>query len=691
MTGLRRTIALAALALMTAPAHAAAFDVKDDFAMAVEMLQRGKKDEALKALQKVIAQSPDQATAYELWRGTDYAVWRDMLVLGGDFELSAKRLIELARQGRAERKKDDAAISELVAKVVSSETDALERRKALRTLSADHGEYAVPALIAGLGSDGDDEGRVLAMHALSQMGAEVGAPLCVALASEDAVLRRNICFVLGNLGDARSVGALQKTAMMDGDESVKNAAAESLAKLSATGDAESNLLKASDGYYAGRDMWMREAGDVVWGWSEGRLVGTPIPTALYGVETSRRAALHALAVNPASTAALARVARGFVGLQVKCDALTAAGVDCGDWKTKADAGVLAVNAAGVDALDAALADAVTHLDASSGGALCRVLAGLAKGPTAGLEAALRCSDGALSSEAAVALAHIATRSGGSVGADVVTVLGAATGREALRLALVVDGDEARGSAIAAALTKNNVHANRWTSGAKALGMLHRAPALDVIIVADSLPDLTTAQVIDEVRSTERFANTPILVATADAEGVASLYEDRIKGTLTTAEDMASVMEAMAGELSGDRALAETLAARSASALAHVGSKSDLKPAYAGLHAATKRADTIAVPALHALGAGGSAACVDVVLAVLADDTRSDEARVAAGGALSDILARTGGALSADGNTALQGVVNGGASPMVKAAAARAFGNLAIDAATRAQLLGSIGN
>ena len=118
---------LAALALMTAPAHAA-FDVKEDFAMAVEMLQRGKKDEALTALQKVLAQSPDQATAYDLWRSTDYVVWRDMLVMGGDFELGAKRLIELARQGRAERKKDDAAIGELVAKVVSSETDALERR-----------------------------------------------------------------------------------------------------------------------------------------------------------------------------------------------------------------------------------------------------------------------------------------------------------------------------------------------------------------------------------------------------------------------------------------------------------------------------------------------------------------------------------------------------------------------------------
>ncbi len=688
MTGLRRTIVLAALALMTAPAHAA-FDVKEDFAMAVEMLQRGKKDEALKALQKVLAQSPDQATAYDLWRSTDYVVWRDMLVMGGDFELGAKRLIELARQGRAERKKDDAAIGELVAKVVSSETDALERRKALRALSADHGEYAVPALIASLGADGDDEARVLAMHALSQMGAEVGAPLCAALASDDAVLRRNLCFVLGNLGDARSVGALQKVSALDTDETVKAAASESLAKLSASGDAESNFLKASDGYFAGVNMWMREAGDSVWGW-DGRLVATPIPTALYGVEVSRRAALQALSVNPNSTAALARVARGFVGLQVKCDAMTAAGVDCGEWKTKADAGILAVNAAGVDALDAALADAVSTMDSTSGAALCRVLAGVAKAPTAGLNAALKCSDGAISSEAAVAMAQIASRSGGTINAEVVAMLGAATGRESLRIALVIDGDEGRGAAVAGALTKNNVHANRWTSGAKALGMVHRAPALDVVVVADSLSDLTTAQVIDEIRANERFANTPIIVATADADGTAATYGDRIQGTLGSAEDMSSVMQALAGELTGDRALAETLAARAAAALAHVAGKSDISGAYAGLHAATKRADSIAIPAMHALGAGGCAQCSSVLMAVLADSARSEDARVTAGSALSDVLSRTGGQLSADDMTALQGVVNGDATPMIKAAAARAFGNLAIDAGARAKLLSTIG-
>lgn len=689
MTGLRRTFVLAALALMTAPAHAA-FDVKEDFAMAVEMLQRGKKDEALKALQKVLAQSPDQATAYDLWRNTDYVVWRDMLVMGGDFELGAKRLMSLARQGRAERKKDDAAIGALVAKVTSSETDAMERRKALRALSADHGEYAVPALSASLGSDGDDDVRVLAMHALSQLGAEAGAPLCVALASDDAVLRRNICFVLGNLGDARSMGALQKVASTDADETVKAAAAGSLAKLGASGDAESNFLKASDGYYAGANMWMREAGDAVWSW-DGRLVATPIPTALYGVEVSRRAALQALSVNPNSTAALARVARGFVGLQVKCDALAAAGVDCGEWKTKADAGILAVNAAGVDALDGALADAVAHVDSSSGAALCRVLAGVAKAPTAGLDAALKCSDGAISSEAAVAIAQIASRMGGTIGGDVVGALGAATGRESLRIALVIDGDEGRGSAVAAALAKHNIHANRWTSGAKALGMVHRAPAIDAVVVADSLSDLTTAQVIDEIRANERFANTPIIVATADAEGTASTYGDRIQGTLGNAEDMTAVTQALAGELTGDRALAETLAARAAAALAHVAGKSDISGAYAGLHAATKRADSIAIPAMHALGAGGCKDCSGMLLAVLADSARSDEARTTAGSALSDLLGRTGGALGADEMAALQGVVNGDASAMVKASAARAFGNLSIDAAARAKLLGSIGN
>src|SRR5258708_37525139 len=100
MTGMRRTFGLViALTSMTVPALASPSpggrildDVKTTFDQGVEMLQRGHNDEALAALQKVLAMNPTQEQALELWRGTDARVWRDLLVQGGQFELAAKRL-----------------------------------------------------------------------------------------------------------------------------------------------------------------------------------------------------------------------------------------------------------------------------------------------------------------------------------------------------------------------------------------------------------------------------------------------------------------------------------------------------------------------------------------------------------------------------------------------------------------------
>ena len=79
MTGLRRTLGLCiALAAFQAPSWATGLstgaarldELQDTFRHAVEQLQRGHKDEALRALQKVIASSPDQKAAYEMWIST---------------------------------------------------------------------------------------------------------------------------------------------------------------------------------------------------------------------------------------------------------------------------------------------------------------------------------------------------------------------------------------------------------------------------------------------------------------------------------------------------------------------------------------------------------------------------------------------------------------------------------------------
>ena len=94
MTGLRRTLGLCvAVALIQAPIWASARpdELQDTFKSAIELLRRGHKDEALKALHKVLAMNPDQKAAYELWKSTDWADWRELLVEGGDFELGARR------------------------------------------------------------------------------------------------------------------------------------------------------------------------------------------------------------------------------------------------------------------------------------------------------------------------------------------------------------------------------------------------------------------------------------------------------------------------------------------------------------------------------------------------------------------------------------------------------------------------
>ncbi len=694
MTGLRRFLGLfVSVAACSTPAWAYAPDeLSDTFKTAIDLLHRGKKDEALVQLKKVAAMSPDQKAAYELWKSTDYADWRDLLVQGGDFELIAKRLIDLARVERKAAKNDKDVILGLVRTATTSE-DAAERRKAAQTLVSDHGEYAVPYLLALLSDGGNEDRRVLAMHTLSQMGNDAAVPVAEALESDNPMLRRNAAFVLGNLGSPLGVAALQHAAASDPDEVVRTAATESLRRLNAQGNALSNYLAAGDGYWRRSDIALKrgEAGEVIWDWKDGQLVGTPIPRALFAPEMSKRAFYDALRVDPTSAQALAGLARAYVDGQTRLDSLLAAGQDVGAWKDSVGATLIAVNGAGVDALDTALASAVQAGDAATASALARVLGPLASAPTPGLHAALASQDGAIRSEAAVALGQIAGRSGSAAGADVVNALGQSAGRELLRLVLVIDPDAARGQALAEALRGMGAYATVVDSGARGLVVLRRSPALDLVLVGDSLPDMTTAQIVDEVKGDERLAATPVIILTADAETTASAYGDRIAGTSSGAADIEAAKPALTADLQGDRALAQSLAARSAEALAHLGMADDLGPALSGLATATMRDDATAIPAIAALGARGTASQAPALLAALTDETRSEAVRAAAGSALARVVARYAGALDADGIAKVQAVVGSEAPMPVREAAARVLGSIAMQPAERAKLLEKLRN
>ena len=696
MTGLRRTVCIVATlaALHVSPwiASARADDVQDAFNQGVELLQRGRRDESLAVFKKLLGSSPTREQAYALWQNTPSEVWTDLLVEGGDFQLIAKRLMALSMAERNAHKSDKDAILALVKVATDDAADPLERNKAIRKLSVEHGEFAAEYLLGALSSEGHGESQALAMHALIQLGHEVVVPLVASLHSPDAVQRRNVALVLGSVGDPRAAAALQFLAATDADETVKTAAAEGVARMKAGGDAYSSFLALGNDYFLGHDNVLSDdmRSEVIWGWAERNIAATPIPRELYSAEMSKLCYLHALHINPNSKEALAGLARAWCDEQQKLARLEAAGKDVGPWKARSEQALAAIHAVGIDGLDLALAWSVKAGDPTTGGALCRVLGPLAAAPTPGLNDALKSPDGALRSEAAIAQATIALHSAGKVGEDVVNLLAESIGRDVTRVALVIDADAERASKLQAGLSQAGVFVTCMAKGTMGLIQARRAAGLDVVLLADTLPDITTAEVLDSLKGDERLANVPVVLLSAKAEDAAATYGDKIKGVLTNADDLKPVQDALSASMTGDRALAEDLAARAAtalSALCHEG-RCACSPAVLEMvsKALTNRPDAVSAPALGIYGSCGTAEQVPAVVAILADEARGESVRAAAGTALAGILSRDGSAANADVLAKVGAVTVSSAPNPVREAAARALALAKMDAAQRADLL-----
>jgi CheY-like chemotaxis protein/tetratricopeptide (TPR) repeat protein len=693
MTGSHRKLGLTlALALFAAPVFAAPIpflqggDVEELFKQGVDLLQRGRDEEALQAFQRVLAQNPTPEQAYELWKSTDDAVWLEMLVKRGDFELVAKRLMSLSESGRMARRNDEAAIKAALKDLTG---DDAARRKAVRALASLHGEYAVPYMLPTLGEAGDAERSLLYITTLSQMDDDVVLPLVEALNSDDAKLRRNLCLALARIGDKRAAGMLAVLKDKDSDGVVRQAAAEALIACGGSGNALNDFLAAGDGYLVRRDdvLAPHQYSEVVWSWSEKGLVSNPVPRDIYGDELGRKSYYRALAVDPNSLHARAGLARVYATEAAKLEELAASGQDVSATMNDLKNAGVAVELAGADALDAGLQMAVRDRDALSGAALAHALGEQSSMATPGLEQALRSGEGALRSEAAIALARIALANRTPASADVVSRLGEATGREVVRLAFVIDAKADRCANLTEGLKKLGIEATCWDGGAKGLAMLHRVPGVDVVLVADSLPDLTTDQVIDDVRADPRHEKTPILVLSADAAKAGELYGSSTQGVLVDGGLLEPVTAALTGAMEGDRAKADKLAMQAAHTLAHLAmAGTNVSGALEGVASTlASRPDEVAIPAMLVLATAGDGANLAALIAVVGDAKRSDAARSAAAQAVARIVAR-GAQPSNEGLQTLGSVIKSDASLEVRTSAARAIGSLRMDPNMRADLL-----
>jgi CheY-like chemotaxis protein len=312
---------------------------------------------------------------------------------------------------------------------------------------------------------------------------------------------------------------------------------------------------------------------------------------------------------------------------------------------------------------------------------------MATGSTSGLVMALGSDDGAMRSEAAVALGQIAHREGVALSAATVTALGEAVGREVLRIGVIIDSDEDRGAAVAAALTDAGMVAHHWKTGASGIALLHRVPGVDVIVIAETLDDLTADQVLDEVARDDRTANVPVVMIVADADAASDTWGERCAAFITGAADVSVVKETLADTLNEDRARANDVAARAAATIKALAQASrDLSGAVSGVAAALEgRPDEVTIPAIGALAALGGADHLSNLTDIIGDVERSDAVRISAAGALGDIATRTKLRPAGEALKTLASVLSSDASIEVRQATALGLGRANLDAEQRAKL------
>ncbi|MFT4539032.1 MAG: HEAT repeat protein [Planctomycetota bacterium] len=695
MSRIRRNLSLLVALALAAPAFAG--DLQDAFEQGVKLLKEGQREEALVQFQRALAADPSNDEAYQLWKDTDHHHWLSMMVEGGDFELIAHRLMERAKLAHKARSNDSDTIKGLVATLKSTD-DAIVRRRTTRELSANHGEYAVSALLAGLADQDNSDWNVTAMVALSQMDTHVVLPLTQALRSSDVFLRTNVAHVLRRIGDPRAAAALAEVLHTDEDGGVTKAATSALEACGGAGRSAVDLyIEAANAYYSKSGTVLREFdySEVVWAWADGALVGRPVPYGVYADAMARDHFARGLALESDSLDALAGLARASVSIEAKLDRLAAAGEDVATLQAQAAESSLIVAAAGEEALDKALQDAVQASDAPAGINLCRALARTASKITTGLQMALD-GEGMIGGEAAVAMGQIALANGLPAGADVINSLGESAGREISLLAAVIDSDAGRLEAISTGLKDRRAVVVPRQSGGSGLTMLRQLPGVDLIIIGDGMPDLTVDKVLSAIAGDAHTADTPVFLVTA-SQTTSDLYTDRVESVIMDVSDLSSLSDVLAKSFEGDRAEADELAGRAAATLADLaksdandlsGSLDDLASTLAERSDSKGRPDSVIVSAMEVLESRGRGTHIPALMGVLSGGSRSVEARSGAAHALAGIFGRH--EVDATVAAALRGIVVDGSEDLpVRQAAARALARVNLDSGERASLMGQV--
>jgi DNA-binding response OmpR family regulator/tetratricopeptide (TPR) repeat protein len=650
----RVSVAASLAAVLFAASAAPAQDagkVKDLFDKGIAALEKGDYDGALTNFKALFQEDPNQSQILDLIRTTENKNFLKMLMKGGEYEQAAKYFLDRGHAALKARSRDREKIVPLVETAIK-DADLDKRRGASRQIMAEHGAFAIPELVKYLGSNDTDE-RVRAIFVIEDIGVESVLPLAEVLNSPDAQVRQTTIIALRKLLDPRAYPILEFLAKSkDQPDSVRRAAENAIKSLNETMgtkgmNPEEAFLKLADMYYTKAPDVLRELGsqNTMWKWEEGQLKYSDCPAFMYHLRLAEKACKMALAVNPTSANAQSMLAIVFAGQQVSLAAAPKEWLDSDAGKAEiarlamADA---AIRSSGVGTLMGALGIAIKYNDAPVAAAIMRALPTYANVPmdaNSTLVAAFSSNDQRIRWTAALTAVRLAPKSAFPRSEVVVQLLADAVGLSSVRQVLVVCDDTKAAAQMQTELAAAGMHAVVARTGADGLTRSKQLP-FDAVVVASGLKDMMAQQVIHEIRRDFRTKQTPIILATAEAnaEKERGLYADTIQGVVTMPLSANAyvpvVKDAVAKSPLDDRARALEMSEEACTVLAEASSSTvfDFSKTQAALVGtlATDKPESLKMKALGALKKWGGEASLKGLLDTVANTANAEGIRAESG-------------------------------------------------------------
>jgi len=576
---------------------------------------------------------------------------------------------------------DDARVRSLASSAVKA--DWTDRTAAVKTLADEYGPDAVNVLLRWSGKHANAEQRTNAVMALRRLGPAAVPALAAALQHEDALVRNNLCLVLAESGDVRSVPALLRAAERDADEVVRRHAREALdASAGQETDAGQAFVRLARRLLAEDEMIAEltaEGGDGrLYFWDEGGQVvaSRETPPELYAAAYARLLAEDALRLDPGNEDALVVLITAYGDL---ADTMSEAEVDSEYWQERLPEITDLLLMSGVEVGGSADGDDVDEFGDEDADAA----AAEPPTPVPGAYELIDSDNKRFRYNAALSLA--------APGADaqVVRILADALSESAVRKVLVINDSDKELRDTLALFSDRDVTANGALTGAMGLVEAKATPQ-DVVIVRSTVSDVPPDRLIGNLRRDVRTQDVSVIVVSDESERdrLSTLFGDDVVAVVpapVNAAVLAPALEAAyeAATLNSQRMEAEEFARRASEALSGLDAD-DLGPAEGALVDAIGRSDEVQIPALLALAKLGSKRGEAPAIALFLDASASLEARIAASDALCGILGAND--THPDTIAALNAALESEDSE-IRSAAARVLGCArSVTATERAQLL-----